>query len=43
MGTTDNLLRGAAAIPGTNSAWAVGFRLTSSTADQTLIEQETSS
>jgi hypothetical protein len=43
VGTTDNLLRGAAAIPGTNSAWAVGFRLTSSTADQTLIEQETSS
>ena len=42
VGTTDNLLNGAAAIPGTHSAWAVGFHLTASTAAQTLIEQDTS-
>jgi hypothetical protein len=42
VGTTDNLLQGAAAIPGTRSAWAVGFRLTASGPDQTLIERDTS-
>ena len=42
VGTSDNLLNGAAAIPGTHSAWAVGFRLTATTAAQTLIEQDTS-
>jgi hypothetical protein len=42
VGTTDNLLSGAAAIPGTHSAWAVGFRLTAAGPDQTLIEQDTS-
>ena len=42
VGATDNLLTGAAAIPGTNSAWAVGFRLTATNVDQTLIERETS-
>jgi len=41
VGTTDNLLQGATAIPGTRSAWAVGFRLTAG-ADQTLIERDTS-
>jgi hypothetical protein len=40
VGTTDNLLKGAAAIPGTTSAWVVGFNLTSSSGDQTLIERE---
>ena len=39
VGATDNLLTGAAAIPGTGSVWAVGFRLTSSNVDQTLIER----
>ena len=41
VGATDNLLTGATAIPGTASAWAVGFRLTASNVDQTLIERET--
>jgi hypothetical protein len=40
VGSTDNLLLGAAAIRGTGSAWAVGFRLTAGP-DQTLIERET--
>jgi hypothetical protein len=43
VGTTDNLLTGAAAIPGTGAAWAVGFRLTASGPDQTLVERESSS
>jgi len=42
VGTTDNLLNGAAAIPGTRSAWAVGFRLTTGGGDQTLIERDSS-
>jgi hypothetical protein len=40
VGSTDNLLTGASAIPGTASAWAVGFRLTVSGPDQTLIERD---
>jgi hypothetical protein len=39
---SDSLLNGAGTIPGTRSAWAVGFRLTATTADQTLIERDTS-
>jgi hypothetical protein len=39
---SDSLLNGGATIPGTRSAWAVGFRLTATTAAQTLIEQDTS-
>jgi hypothetical protein len=38
-GTTDNLLTGAARIPGTTSVWAVGFHLTATGPDQTLIER----
>ncbi|MEA2148164.1 MAG: hypothetical protein QOG59_3751, partial [Solirubrobacteraceae bacterium] len=37
VGSTDNLLQAASRIPGTSTAWAVGFRLTSSGLDQTLI------
>ena len=37
--TTDNLLMGAARIPGTTGTWAVGFHLTSAGPDQTLIER----
>jgi hypothetical protein len=37
VGSTDNLLQGASRIPGTSTGWAVGFRLTSSGLDQTLI------
>jgi hypothetical protein len=39
VGTTDNLLMGAARIPGTTGIWAVGFRLTATGPDQTLIER----
>lgn len=40
-GPTDNLLQAASAVPGAGYVWAVGFRLTSSGVDQTLIEQGT--
>jgi hypothetical protein len=39
VGATDNLLMGAARIPGTTSVWAVGFNLTATGPDQTLIER----
>jgi hypothetical protein len=39
IGTSDNLLTGAARIPGTTRAWAVGFRLTATGPSQTLIER----
>jgi hypothetical protein len=39
VGTTDNLLTGAALIPGTTGTWAVGFHLTATGPDQTLIER----
>ena len=39
VGTTDNLLSGAARMPGTTGAWAVGFRLTASGLHQTLVER----
>jgi hypothetical protein len=42
VGTNDNELIGAAAIPGTGAAWAVGFRTTAAFVNQTLIEQESS-
>jgi hypothetical protein len=38
-GTTDNLFQAASAVPGANFVWGVGFRLTSSGVDQTLIER----
>lgn len=37
--TTDTLLAGTARIPGTTSVWAVGFRLTATGPDHTLIER----
>jgi hypothetical protein len=42
VGTNDNELLGAAAIPGTGAVWAVGFRATAANVVQTLIEQESS-
>jgi hypothetical protein len=39
IGSTDNLLMGAARIPGTSAVWAVGFHLTAVGPDQTLIER----
>ena len=39
IGATDNLLTGAARIPGTTSVWAVGFHLTAAGPDQTLVER----
>ena len=39
VGTTDNLLTGAARIPGTTGVWAVGFHLTATGPDQTVIER----
>lgn len=37
VGSTDNLLQGASRIPGTATAWAVGFHLTTGGPNQTLI------
>jgi hypothetical protein len=37
VGSTDNLLKGVAAIPGTTSVWAVGFHLTTGGPDGTVI------
>ena len=39
VGTTDNLLTGATRIPGSGGVWAVGFHLTATGPDQTLIER----
>jgi hypothetical protein len=38
-GATDNLLEGASAVPGGSFVWAVGFSLTASGVDHTLIER----
>ena len=42
VGTTDNLLFGAAAIPGTGVGLGRRVRPTAANVDQTLIEQESS-
>jgi hypothetical protein len=42
VGTSDNLIGGASAVPGTTTVWAVGFLLAGSGQQQTLILRGTS-